>query len=77
MLHGYRTRTKWLEERPNLKEDDIVIVLDPVSGTKRTWRLGRVVKTYPGRDMVVRVVDVMTEGKIYRRPVNKLCLLEG
>ena len=77
VLHRYRTRTKWLQNQPNLKVGDVVMVLDPISGTKKTWRLGRVLKTYPGKDSVVRVVDVRTEGKVYRRPVNKLCLIEG
>ena len=77
LLHTYRTRTKWHQDQPNLQEGSLVITLDPVTARKSGWQLGRVTKVYPGRDHHVRVVDVRVQGKIYRRPVNKLCLLEG
>lgn len=36
-----------------------------------------VVKTFPGNDRIIRVVDLkMSNGKQYRRPVSKLCLLD-
>ena len=77
LLHTYITRSKWKLDQPNVKIGDLVMVLDPISVLKRSWRLGRITKTYPGKDGRVRVVDVKTEGKVYRRPVNKLCLLDS
>lgn len=77
LLHTYITRTKWNQEAPNLKVGDLVMVLHPIMTTKRGWRLGCVIRTYPGRDGRVRVVDLRSEGRVYRRPVNKLCLLDS
>ena len=37
--------------------------------------MGRVCETYPGRDNVVRMVDVKTSDGIVNRPVAKLCCL--
>ena len=76
VLHGCLTRTKWKTQAPNLKVGDVVLVLEPIQLKARKWRLGRVIKTYPGYDGQVRVVDVMVDGKTFRRPVNKLCMLE-
>ena len=39
------------------------------------WPLGRVVKTYPGRDSLVRVVDVKMSQGVYKRPITKIALL--
>ena len=75
VLHSYRTRTKWLEDQPNLKCGDVVMILDSIEVRKRNWRLGIIENIFTGRDERVRVVDVRTDGKVYRRPVNKLCLL--
>ena len=41
------------------------------------WRLGRVLNSFPGSDGLVRSVEVRTEGGTLKRPVTKLCLLEG
>ena len=32
---------------------------------------------YPGRDSLVRVVDVRTEENLYRRAIHILCLLDS
>lgn len=66
-----RNKTK---SSDNLKTGDIVIIAD---GTlpRRTWPRGRITKTYPGKDGVVRVVDVETAGGVLRRPVLKLVKL--
>ncbi|MEL6931451.1 MAG: hypothetical protein AAFO95_22930, partial [Cyanobacteria bacterium J06600_6] len=76
VLHNCKTRTKWKVKTPNLKVDDVVICLEPIQLKKHNWKLGRVINTFPGLDNVVRVVDVLIEGKTYRRPVSKLCRLE-
>lgn len=39
---------------------------------QRTWPMARIVKVYPGKDGHVRAVDVVAQGKVYRRPVHKL-----
>ena len=40
------------------------------------YELGRIGATYPGRDGLVRVVDVLSEGKVVRRPVNRISPLD-
>ena len=40
------------------------------------WRTGKVVAVFPGEDGLVRAVDVEFDGVIYRRGIQKLCLLE-
>ena len=50
-------RTKWNEHTQPLKIDDSVIVVDD-SWPRGCWPRGRVSAVHPGRDGVVRVVDV-------------------
>ena len=38
---------------------------------------GRVLKTYPDPDGLVRNVKVKTKDAVYVRPIQKLCLLEN
>lgn len=40
------------------------------------WNLGRVVKTFPGDDGLIRTVQVQKKQGTFKRPVVKLCLLE-
>ena len=41
------------------------------------WHMGRVIKTVPGRDGLVRIVVVKTgTSTTLVRPIKKLCLLE-
>lgn len=69
-------RAKWLKAESNMKIDDVVLVKD-VDSFGRNWPLGRVVKTYPSSDGYVRVVDVLMQGKVMRRPIAKLVKLLG
>ena len=39
------------------------------------WKMGRIVKVFPGEDNHVRVVAVKTAKSEYIRPITKLCLL--
>ena len=38
---------------------------------QRSWPKGRVIKTLPGSDGLVRAVDVLMHGKTFRRPNAK------
>lgn len=67
-------KVKWTEKKANLKEGDMVLVMDEQRIPLR-WPVGRVTKIYAGSDGLVRVVDVYTKGKTYKRPVGKLALL--
>ena len=60
---------------PNIALGDLVLVQD--EELKRgKWPLARVTKILPGKDDVVRVVEVKTKSGVYTRPVAKLFRLE-
>lgn len=59
---------------PQLKIGDVVLLIDNTL-PRNMWPLGRVTKTYPGKDGVVRVADIRTRGGELRRPVKKMILL--
>lgn len=58
-----------------LKINDIVIVHD-VYLPRNMWRLGRVMKTFLGRDGRVRSCEIKTEKGLIKRPVQLLVNLE-
>ena len=65
----------WLRKSRRVQTNDIVLCMD--QGTPRgRWPLARVVAVYPGSDNTVRVVDVLVNGKVMRRPVSRLVPLE-
>src|ERR1044071_2160147 len=39
------------------------------------WPLGRIMKIFPGKDNLVRVVEVLMKGKVFKRPIVKLAPL--
>lgn len=57
------SRHKWFSEKENLKEDDVVVVIDP-DARRRDLKVGRIVRTYPGAEGLVRVVDVKVITKL-------------
>lgn len=65
---------KWQYPNEDVSVGDVLLLIeDELIPTK--WPLARVVKTYPGKDGIVRVVDVKTARGVYRRPVHKLAPL--
>lgn len=67
-------RTKWCHSHESIKRDDIVLVLsEPRPQTK--WPLARVVNLYPDAEGKVRAVDVIFEGRMYKRPITQLNVL--
>ncbi len=69
-------RTKWAKGTTPVKKNDVVIIVDD-NAPRNIWLKGVVEETYPGRDGIVRVVDVRTQNGTFRRPVVKICVLEG
>ena len=67
------SRQKWFRPTENHKVGDVVIVIDP-NAARREWKVGCVEHTYPGRDQLVRVVDV--GDKILKRPITRISPLE-
>ncbi|KAH8338724.1 hypothetical protein KR059_000422 [Drosophila kikkawai] len=65
-LQELQMRNKWKTASQNVKEGLLVLVKEdnvPVM----SWPMGRIVKTYPGKDDHVRVVDVKTASGIFKR----------
>lgn len=73
-LSGLQPRTKWNSIQENIKEVTLVLVkednLPPLK-----WRYGRVIKFHPGNDQKIRVGDVKTKDGVFRRIVNRMCVL--
>jgi hypothetical protein len=69
-------RAKWKGEVPNLKVDDVVLIVDNCA-PRGQWKLARIVEIMPGSDGRVRVAKVKTSSGYLTRPVSQLCLLEG
>ena len=53
-------RQKWLEKRRNLKEGDIVLIVDE-RAPRGSWLMGKVEKTIPDANGFVRRVLVKTK----------------
>ena len=75
-LPTLQLRSKWKDAKDNLKENDVVIMIDENMPRKK-WCLGRLEKVFPGKDGLVRSVQVKTQHNTFTRPVDKLCLIES
>ncbi|XP_071095446.1 uncharacterized protein [Haliotis cracherodii] len=74
-LPTLNVRKKWVTSSRDFQVDDVVIVVSQ-DNPRGTWPMGRILKTYPGKDGHVRVVDVKVGGSRLTRPVTKICPLE-
>lgn len=70
----FSQKAKCLTPQTNLKVDDVVLILDETV-FKQLWPIGRVTAVHPGPDKLVRIVDVLWNGKVLRRPICKLVKL--
>ena len=68
-------RQKWLQPQRNLREGDIVLIMDEKT-PRYMWPIGRITEAYPGQDDLVRIVKIKTKSSSITRPVTKVCLLE-
>ena len=86
-LQSLQLRSKWVKPQRNLEVDDLVIVKDDTLA-RNNWKVGKIVKTLPDDDGLVRKVKVMmadsnldSKGKrvkavsVLERPVHSLVLL--
>ena len=67
-------RQKWLEKKRNVKEGDVVLIVDE-RAPRGSWLMGKVEKTIPDAKGFVRRVLVRTKTSTLERPIDKLCLL--
>ena len=75
-LTSIGSRHKWFLPAENIKVGDVVLVIEP-DVPRRHWKLGGIEAVYPGRDGLVRVVDVRTGGVVKRRSISRLSPLEA
>ncbi len=70
-----QVRQKWTVPQRNFSVNDLVLVVDDTA-PRGQWPLGLVTTVYPDKDGRVRQVEVKFRGKVLKRPIVKLCLLE-
>ena len=69
-------RTRWNQQVPNYVVGELVLLADDDEYRCSKWPLARITKVLPGKDGVVRTVEVRTKDGVYTRPVVKLLKLE-
>ena len=74
-LNSLQARTKWQGARPGLQVGDIVILKPKRHFFSCHWPLGRITKVFPGKDKLVRVVEVRTANSTLQRAVTELALI--
>lgn len=73
-LNRLQQRPKWKKEQPNLKIGKLVLIKEDTLPPAK-WALGRITKAFPGKDNLVRSVEVKCKATTVIRPIHKLCLL--
>ncbi|GFV87145.1 integrase catalytic domain-containing protein [Trichonephila clavipes] len=69
-----QSRSKWRNVQKNLDIGHLVLIKHDNSPPLQ-WKLGKVTKTFPGKDGEVRVVKVKTQASELVRPIAKMCPL--
>ena len=67
---SYKCQTR----KPNLQLGDFVVITEDSAFTNH-WPLGKIIQVFPGKDGLVRAVDVQTATTILRRPTAKQALI--
>ena len=75
-LPTLQKRQKWLVPKPNISVGDLVL-LKQDNLLRNQWPLGLIIEIHKSADGVVRTVEVKTMTGNYKRPVTKICVLEG
>lgn len=67
-------RTKWHEDREPVKVGDVVFIADEEQ--RKTWIRGVVNEVIKAKDGRIRQAVVRAQGKVYKRPVAKLAVID-
>lgn len=73
-LSTLQLHQKWFRPDRNLKNGDVVLIMDD---PPEELAHGRNNSDFPGKDGLVRVARVKTSWTILTRPITKLCFLES
>uniref|UniRef100_A0A5S6Q6S1 Integrase catalytic domain-containing protein n=1 Tax=Trichuris muris TaxID=70415 RepID=A0A5S6Q6S1_TRIMR len=65
---------KCQRSKEKFDEGDVVLIVD-INNPGGVWPMGKIIKTFPGPDGLVRVVDVQCSRGILRRPLSRLIKL--
>ena len=72
ILPNLGVRQKWTRDQRNYQVGDEVLIIDPTI-RRYKWLPGRITQVHPGRDGIVRNVDVRTEqGELLQKTVHRL-----
>ena len=63
-LKSLQSHSKWKREAPNLKPGDLVLLKDTSLRTPN-WPLAVITQAFPGKDQLVKVVELRCKGKLY------------
>ncbi|GJQ68817.1 hypothetical protein Trydic_g19805 [Trypoxylus dichotomus] len=74
-LSQLQTRTKWYSNNETRLKEGSMVILKEENLSPFKWKIGRIEKTFPGKDGVTRVMSIRTKHRSLKRAVNKLCLL--
>lgn len=74
-LSELQVRTKWKQSSNTVLKVGTLVLIQEDNTPPLLWKVGRVIRLYPGSDGITRVVDVKTPNGEVRRSVNKLCAL--
>lgn len=70
-LNTLQVRSKWLTHSEPIREGTVVLLKSDNSACL-DWPLGVIERTYPGKDNIVRTVDVRTKTGVFKRPLVKV-----
>lgn len=74
-LTQLQQRVKWTHpSNADIRVNALVLLRDD-NAPPLQWRLGRIIAVHPGRDGLIRIVDVKTMNGIVQRSLPKLCIL--
>ncbi|XP_075152891.1 uncharacterized protein LOC142226662 [Haematobia irritans] len=73
-LKELQRRYKWQRPKENLEVNQLVVIRDDQLPPCE-WKLGRITKTFPGRDGFVRVAELNTANGVTTRDITRLCPL--
>lgn len=73
-LTSLQERKKWRREKENVKIGQLVLVKDE-NQPPASWKLARIRTVFPGKDGLVRNVEIETQTSVLRRPIQKICVL--
>lgn len=68
-------RSKWFDQVRELREGDVVIVVDETDRSRR-FPKGKVLQVHCGPDGHCRSATIQTQTGIYKRPASKLAILD-